>query len=137
MSEHRHLLGPNGRPTIMFFGPYLEIFLFRIMKIMTLLPSTLTFADTNCPPIELTVGDVIGKTVDVPYIGQFCQYVGIPYAEPPKRWLPSVRLQTNLHNENPINSIHKRPPCPDIGRENLPESCLYFDIYMPIGPSPI
>ena len=107
------------------------------MKIMSLLPSTLTLADTSCPPIELTVGNVIGKTVDVPYIGQFCQYVGIPYAEPPERWLPSVRLQRKPSNKNSINSIEKRPPCPDVGRENFSESCLYFDIYKPIGLSPI
>ena len=100
------------------------------MKLITLLPSLMA---ESCPPMELTVGNVIGKTVDVPYIGQFCQYVAIPYAEPPGRWRPSVKKRTNSTEKIQINSLDKRPPCPDIGRETEPEACLYFDIYKPIG----
>ena len=107
------------------------------MKLMTLLPSTFTLADTSCPPIDLTVGNVIGKTVDVPFIGQFCQYVGIPYAEPPDRWLPSVKFRPNTSTKSSINSLEKRPPCPDIGRIAAQESCLYFDIFKPLGLSPM
>ena len=102
------------------------------MKLITLLPSLM--AD-SCPPMELTVGNVIGKTVDVPYIGQFCQYVAIPYAEPLERWRPSVKKRSSVTRNGAINSLEKRPPCPDIGKETVPEDCLYFDIYKPIGSS--
>ena len=87
----------------------------------------------SCPPMQLTVGNVIGKTVDVPYIGQFCQFVAVPYAEPPERWRPSVKKRRNSTENIQINSLDKRPPCPDFGRETVPEACLYFDIYKPIG----
>lgn len=102
------------------------------MKLITLLPSLMA---ESCPPMELTVGNVIGKTIDVPYIGQFCQYVAIPYAEPPERWRPSVKKRPTEKQNGEINSLEKRPPCPDIGRETEPEACLYFDIYKPIGSS--
>ena len=100
------------------------------MKLITLLPSLMA---ESCPPMELTVGNVIGKTVDVPYIGQFCQYVAVPYAEPPERWRPSVKKRPSTTENIQINSLDKRPPCPDFGRETVPEACLYFDIYKPIG----
>ena len=100
------------------------------MKLIILLPSLIA---ESCPPMELTVGNVIGKTVDVPYIGQFCQYVAIPYAESPERWTPSAKIRPCLTNKLQINSLDKRPPCPDFGRETEPEACLYFDIYKPIG----
>ena len=102
------------------------------MKLITLLLSLMA---ESCPPMEMTVGNVIGKTVDVPYIGQFCQYVAVPYAEPPERWRRSVKKCTNSTEKIQINSLEKRPPCPDIGRETEPEACLYFDIYKPIGSS--
>ena len=102
------------------------------MKLITLLPSLMA---ESCPPMELTVGNVIGKTVDVPYIGQFCQYVAIPYAEPPERWRPSVKKHSSVTQVGEINFLEKRPLCPDIGRETVPEACLYFDIYKPIGSS--
>ena len=102
------------------------------MKLITLLPSLMA---ESCPPMELTVGNVIGKTVDVPYIGQFCQFVAVPYAEPPERWRPSVKKRRNSTENIQINSLDKRPPCPDFGRETVPEACLYFDIYKPIGSS--
>ena len=104
------------------------------MKLITLLPSLMA---ESCPPMELTVGNVIGKTVDVPYIGQFCRYLAIPYAEPPKRWRPSVKMRSDPVQKSEINSLDKRPLCPDIERENYPEACLYFDIYKPIGSSPL
>ena len=102
------------------------------MKLITLLPSLM--AD-SCPPMELTVGNVIGKTVDVPYIGQFCQYLAIPYAEPPERWRPSMKKRPSVTRNDEINSLEKRTLCPDIGRETYTEACLYFDIYKPIGSS--
>ena len=102
------------------------------MKLITLLPSLMA---ESCPPMELTVGNVIGKTVDVPYIGQFCQFVAVPYAEPPERWRPSVKKRRNSTENIQINSLEKRPPCPAFGRETVPEACLYFDIFKPIGSS--
>ena len=93
------------------------------MKLITLLPSLMA---ESCPPMELTVGNVIGKTVDVPYIGQFCQYVAIPYAEPPERWRPSVKKHSSVTQVGEINFLEKRPLCPDIGRETVPEVCIKY-----------
>jgi carboxylesterase type B len=104
------------------------------MKLFALLPS-ISLTD-SCPPIDLTIGRIIGKTVDVPFIGQYYQYLGIPYAEPPDRWRPSLQSRKIQNpDQTIINNLSPQNSCPEIGNESVLESCLYFDIYKPIGTS--
>lgn len=77
---------------------------------VVLLSTTPTLADYDAAPtVNIESGQLIGKTVSLPNaLGPVNQFLGVPFAAPPQRFLPPQRANAFT---GPLDATAFKPAC--------------------------